>query len=180
VFIPYDAVMRMMSHGKDIVSGVYWTKSKPPCPVITEQVGGGPWFDFPTDTLAQIGGSGLGCCLIKTDVFRKLKEKGENVWFKTDWLLPKKDGTVSKVDVGEDHYFFWLCNKHGIEAWADTSVLCDHIDQNTEIIYPGKEYIDKFIEERAPKEVKEHIADIENQVNKGELSVRVDKDEVEQ
>lgn len=64
----------------------------------------------------QIHGGGMGCALIKTDVFRKL----EYPWF--DWVNYKDRGILS-----EDLYFCEQCNNAGIKIYTDTRVGCGHL-----------------------------------------------------
>ena len=39
VFIPADAISRLMANDADIISGVYWMKTEPPQPVIFKELG---------------------------------------------------------------------------------------------------------------------------------------------
>ena len=64
----------------------------------------------------RIHGGGMGCALIKTDVFRRL----EYPWF--DWVNYKNRGVLS-----EDLFFCEMCNQHGIEIYADTRAGCGHL-----------------------------------------------------
>ena len=157
VFIPLNTVQKLMMHDKDICMGLYWGKAEPCYPVIFEpdaEIGVGPWVSYPRESLTRVSGGGLGCCLIKMDVFEKLKAEGVDVFFMIDWIRTKKDGQKSKVSVGEDHYFYELCTKHGIDIWCDTSVRCDHLDMVNDKFYPTEEVIDrenKLIDVADPK-----------------------------
>lgn len=64
----------------------------------------------------QIHGGGMGCALIKTDVFRKLAYP----WF--DWVNYKNRGILS-----EDLYFCEQCGQAGIPIYTDTRAGCGHI-----------------------------------------------------
>ena len=65
-----------------------------------------------------IHGGGMGCALIRTDVFRKIPYP----WY--DWVNYADDhrGTLS-----EDLYFCEQCRKAGILVWTDTRVGCGHM-----------------------------------------------------
>jgi len=139
-FIPVNAIIKMMRHERDVVTGVVWTKRDPPEPCIYKEAGMGAWFDFPQDQLVEIESAGLACCLIKTDIFHKLEEP----WFQLGWTKTQKDGRKFKCGVGEDIYFYRLCKKAGIKAYADTSILCDHMDRDTGRMFPGDEIISKY------------------------------------
>ncbi len=136
VFLPFDAVSRLMSHEVDIVCGVYWMKTNPPQPVVFDKLGNGPiWNIKPQNKLLEISGSGLGCCLIKTTVFEKFKEKGI-LFFDQDWTATKNEKNI-RVKLGEDHWFFDKARELGFKIWCDTNINCDHYDYNNKIMYPG-------------------------------------------
>lgn len=63
-----------------------------------------------------IHGGGMGCALIRTEIFKKL----EYPWFK--WV-----NYESREVLSEDLYFCEQCNKNGIEIYADTRVRCGHL-----------------------------------------------------
>ena len=63
-----------------------------------------------------VKGSGLGCALINTDVFRKMPFP----WFK---YVTYPDGSV----LSEDLYFSDQLRKHGITMYADPHVKCGHM-----------------------------------------------------
>jgi len=157
VFLPLNSMVKLVNHNKDVCMGLYWGKAEPCFPVIFEpdtEIGVGPWLDYPRESLTRVAGGGLGCCLIKTDVFRKLREEGEEEFFKIDWIRTKKDGQKSKVSVGEDHYFYELCEKHGIDIWCDTSIRCDHYDMVNDKFFPTEDIIEKenkLIDKADPK-----------------------------
>ena len=64
----------------------------------------------------EIHGGGMGCALVKTEVFTRLKYP----WF--DWTN-YADGQV----LSEDLYFCENCRKAGIKIYADTRVGCGHL-----------------------------------------------------
>jgi len=93
-----------------------------------------PIFDgeFTEGQLIEVDGIPMGCCLIRTDVFRKLPRP----WFL--WTLGRDRFTL-KDDVSkdiqhrkgvfgcsEDLYFSILARKYGIPLLCDTSLLVGH------------------------------------------------------
>ena len=64
----------------------------------------------------QIHGGGMGCALIKTDVFEELPYP----WF--DWVNYEDRGVLS-----EDLFFCEQCNQKEIEIYVDTRVGCGHL-----------------------------------------------------
>ena len=64
----------------------------------------------------QIHGGGMGCALIKTDVFKEIPYP----WF--DWVNYQDRGVLS-----EDLFFCEQCNMKGIQIFTDTRVGCGHL-----------------------------------------------------
>ena len=66
----------------------------------------------------EIHGGGMGCALIRTDVFRKL----EYPWY--DWV---NYGDANRGMLSEDLYFCSLCRASGIRIYGDVRVGCGHL-----------------------------------------------------
>lgn len=66
----------------------------------------------------QIHGGGMGCALIKADVFRKI----DYPWY--DWVnyTDEHRGMLS-----EDLFFCEMCKQHGIPIFTDTRAGCGHL-----------------------------------------------------
>lgn len=166
VFLPDQAITKLLSHQKEIISGIYWTKSNPSVPVISKKVGGGPFFNFPINKLFTIGSSGLGCCLINMKVFDKFDE--ENIpYFKENWSLII-DGNEFKCIIGEDLWFFHHARKLGFQPLCDSDICCDHVDMKTNISYPPPEVV-RDIASKAIKQ-KTQIELLYNDPNKKTIS----------
>jgi hypothetical protein len=76
--LPKNAIARLLSHNKDIVSGMYFQKGAPFLPVIYRKNEMGLFdviADYPENALIEADGIGMGVCLIKTDVLRKVIDK---------------------------------------------------------------------------------------------------------
>ena len=69
----------------------------------------------------QVHGGGMGCALIKTEVFRRFPYP----WFK--WLTYD-----NKTSLSEDLYFCELCHSVNIPIYADIRVMCGHIMRHTQ------------------------------------------------
>jgi len=66
----------------------------------------------------EIHGGGMGCALIRTDVFRKLTYP----WY--DWV---NYGDANRGMLSEDLYFCALCRTAGIKIYGDVRVGCGHL-----------------------------------------------------
>jgi len=118
----------------DIVTGLFHQKGGGNLPNIykykcyNEETG---WHDYNNivvwekDTLVEIDGCGFGCVLIKTDVFRNIKDRP---WFDTQGS-------------GEDFYFCRKAIEAGYKIYCDTSIKCSHLTVvpiNTDHFYARK------------------------------------------
>ena len=66
----------------------------------------------------EVHGGGMGCALIKTDVFKHTSYP----WF--DWV---NYGDANRGLLSEDLYFCVLCRNSGIPIYADVRVGCGHL-----------------------------------------------------
>lgn len=137
VFVPRDIMQQFLAHQKDIVTGIYWTKTENETPVIFEKEGAGPMIKFPIDKLFKVAGSGLGCVLINMKVFDAFDKAGIE-YFKENWVMELDSGQKIRCPVGEDHYFYHHARKLGFDVWADSGVLCDHYDMENKKFYPSR------------------------------------------
>ncbi|MDX1279407.1 methyltransferase [Oceanihabitans sediminis] len=169
VFLPEDVFKRMLSHGKDIVTGIYWTKSDNSCPVIFEKTGSGPMFNFPIDEVFEVAGSGLGCALINMKVFDDFDKAGIP-YFKENWIMELDDGKNMKCPVGEDHYFYFHAKKFGYKVWADSGILCDHYDINTKRFFPTEDIVRQITGKKLKEVGREDL------IKKAEKGLGLDKD----
>jgi hypothetical protein len=118
---------------RPIMTGVYFTTDNPeeplmvPMPTIfkfLEDKDGGFGLarvhPLPKDQLIQVGAAGMGYVLMHRSVVTKIKE-----------AIPDSqlfmDIGVGKKFIGEDIYFFALCEKAGVPLWCDTSVTAPHM-----------------------------------------------------
>ena len=70
------------------------------------------------ETKIEVHGGGMGCALIKTDVFRACSYP----WY--DWV---NYGDANRGMLSEDLYFCSLCRTSGIKIHADVRVGCGHL-----------------------------------------------------
>jgi hypothetical protein len=100
IVFPETTAIRLMAHDESFVAANYVTRSKPTKSVAYRQLHN--WnsslsFDN-ANTLEDVEGIGLGCVLMKTEIFTKLPQP----WFEFSWNSKSKD------HLGED---FNLCKK---------------------------------------------------------------------
>ena len=70
------------------------------------------------ETKIEVHGGGMGCALIRTEVFRKTSYP----WY--DWV---NYGDKNRGMLSEDLYFCSLCRTSGIKIYADVRVACGHL-----------------------------------------------------
>jgi hypothetical protein len=158
VFVPIHALDKLLRSEKDIVSGIYWTKTENPAPVIFKEMGKGPIYNFNPDEIIPIGGSGAGCLLINMKVFDKFDEAGIP-YFVENWVYTDKQGNKMKCPIGEDHYFFMKAKELGFQAYADTSVLCDHYDSKKDKFYPGEKIVKQYCKQKLTQEGRKDLVE---------------------
>lgn len=108
-----DAILRLMEHDKDIVSGLYF-KKRDLLPVM--YVRRGNLYESLREwekTIFRADAVGMGCVLIKSQVFRSIKPP----WFVYNVREPK----------GEDIYFCEKAREAGYDIWVDPTVLPTHL-----------------------------------------------------
>lgn len=95
----------------------------------------GPFFmsqiELPKEGVIPVDAAGLGCTLIKTEVFEILKD--------VDWFhFGTEQAQIDKGPycLGEDLWFYRECLRHNIQPYAEASVRCGHVGK---MIYKLKE-----------------------------------------
>ena len=134
VVLPKDALANLLDDAKEVCLGFYAHRD-------TDNIYRGRtcvcklgWFNYPLEseyTAAElremeeagtykvtIHGGGMGCALIKTEVFRRL----EYPWY--DWVNYAGD---HRGMLSEDLYFCEKCHGANIPIWTDTRVKCGHM-----------------------------------------------------
>ncbi|MBI4155165.1 hypothetical protein HY498_03710 [Candidatus Woesearchaeota archaeon] len=120
VIAPNDVIEKLISHKKEVISGVYYTvyrfKGEPGVrPLLWAAVEGKPdavrfmSTEAKKPGLYKIKWCGLGCLMIARKVIKDIKFR-----------------YVENSGVFDDVWFCKDAEKKGYEIWADTSVQCDH------------------------------------------------------
>jgi hypothetical protein len=117
---------------KPLLTGVYFTTDTPeeplmvPSPTVFEfvvngnEVGIKRLHPLPKDKFLQVGAAGMGFVLMHRNVITRILEVEPNTPIFTEV-------GVNKSFMGEDIFFFALCNKANIPVWCDTSALVPHM-----------------------------------------------------
>src|ERR1051326_1592608 len=123
---PSDTLERLLLHDLPIVGGVYYGKepgSPPVCGVFE------PEFTRLIEVkphLMELGWTGMGCTLIKCDVFREMEAHyGDKKWYST------------AENAGEDIWFCRRAQELGIPVFVDGSLVVGHVGQR---IFTHKDY----------------------------------------
>jgi hypothetical protein len=109
---PSNVVLKLLAHNKDIVACNYMKRSLPMKTVAyTDLNDWDSWVPMePQEELVKVKGIGMGCILMKTDVFKKLEKPYFEFRFKED----------TKDWFGEDFILQDKIQKVGYEIFVDT------------------------------------------------------------
>lgn len=117
-----DAMLRLLDRNKDIVTGIYYKRGGDHSPVVYRHIApletGTRKVTCETETdvdrpFFKVEGCGMGFCLIKVEVFKKLLEEYPTCFTPIDGL-------------GEDLSFCYRAIKAGYEIWADGEIPLNH------------------------------------------------------
>lgn len=136
VIPPVDLIERLLSHKKEIVSGVYYKdydltikkegeiikKAKTILPLLWQRVDGEnvrqlTQKEVEEPKLIEVAISGLGCLLIHRDILKNIK-------FRID---------LNQSPSCDDVWFCYDANKLGYKIYADTSIKCKHLLKDKKI-----------------------------------------------
>lgn len=119
---PADTLVKLLAHNKDIVGGLYHYGAHPFPPVALVRNSDDSMrytaITLYDDALFRVDATGMGCVLIKREVF-------ENVEF--PWFLYEEDPDKGIRSISEDMHFFKKVRAEGYEVWIDPTVKCGHI-----------------------------------------------------
>ena len=140
VVLPEDALLNLLEGEKDVCLGYYAHRNEDniyqgrTCVCRLYQPNGKAYFNYPLEseytaeemktfrdegtTKFQIHGGGMGCALIRTDVFRRLKYP----WY--DWVNYADD---NRGMLSEDLFFCEKCKHASISIFTDSRVACGHM-----------------------------------------------------
>jgi SAM-dependent methyltransferase len=120
-------LQKMQRHpDKKIVTGVYFSRSFPPQPMLWRGWMDGSYYDWHVGEFFEVDWAGCDCLMIDVDVFRNMPKP----WFSQDYVFGPNQKTPPALAT-EDIYFYEKARKYGYAAWCDASVQCVHQDRDT-------------------------------------------------
>lgn len=130
--LPQNTLLDLLKHDVDGVMALYLMRNYPHFPVAFDRRFPNGFNKFlylepSIQGLVQITNGGLGCVLIKTDVFRKMEHKN-NVWVTL--------GEITKDGWCDDVSFFNRYHDAGFKLYVDTNVAVGHMTSLT--LYPER------------------------------------------
>ena len=140
VVVPQNALLNLLEDAKDVCLGYYAHRDPKNnytgrmCVCRLKDKDGNDYYHYPAESqytaeelrsMAESGirkieihGGGMGCALIRTDVFRQI----EYPWY--DWV---NYGDANRGMLSEDLYFCSLCRASGYKIHTDVRVWCGHM-----------------------------------------------------
>lgn len=120
VLIEKGYLERLLSHNKDVITGIYHQKPYPHYTTIFKREG--KYILFPLelegDNIEEIDASGMGCFLIKMNLFDKISYP----WFEFKYF--EYNGVHDRL--GEDICFCEKLGNIGTKIYCDSRVRCTH------------------------------------------------------
>jgi GT2 family glycosyltransferase len=122
MILPKNTLVRLLSHDKDIVAGVYSYKVLGNKEVVAKRFQDETREEYDNLTikeikessgLIEVDGFGFGCVLTKVSVFKEIPYP----WF------------IYTQEMGEDIFFCRKAQNEEYKLWLDTDVICGHIGQ---------------------------------------------------
>ena len=118
-----NVIKKLYEADKDIISPMIFMRKYPFQPCFYTKCGltkdFKPLFEgpaepeaWPTEGVYEFEGVGMACCLIKTEVFKKIPKP---------WFFPLPN-------VGEDLSFCMKARKSGAKIWVDMGMDCKHLN----------------------------------------------------
>lgn len=130
VLVHPEALNRLYARDRDIISGLYFAKTSVPTPLVLME--DGVKRSWRPGELVDCAGHGMGLALIKTEVFRRMRDEcglpldpfGHPEWFRTtkdDTSMVTAQGVPVNTAVTEDMHFLALARQLGYQPCVDTS-----------------------------------------------------------
>jgi hypothetical protein len=126
ILIPPEAIIKLVSYGKDFTSGMYHQKVPPYWTLVAMFDGKSfQWLrEYPDENvLTEVDGVGFGCCFTSTKLLRAIKSEYGKC-FEWGGRVPQVKG--DKTSFSEDFTFCLRAGAMDMKPWVDLSVKCGH------------------------------------------------------
>jgi hypothetical protein len=152
VLVHPDVLLKLLTHQRPIVSGLYYTKTSVPTPLVLHDEFNGTARSWMPGELIECHGHGMGLALIDAEVFRRMQAEcdlgtdahGYPAWFKTtkDAAVVRPDGHRNISNQTEDMRFLTVAQSLGYVPAVDTSPQAFgwHLDTKAMRAYPEKQW----------------------------------------
>lgn len=125
IILPKNALSRLLSHDKDIVSGLYIQRKLHEHTLELYRNGNNiPYAEIKGHGLIEVDSCGFGCVLVKSDVIKQIGYP----------QFVYKSAIDHKDTVSEDTYFCLKAKQLGYRVYGDTHVQCNHIGTYTHVV----------------------------------------------
>jgi hypothetical protein len=143
--IPHPhCLLQLLRAGRDIVSGVYFTKSEESEPLIFATPGHGTLEYVPGSGLHRVWGHGSGLTLVRTDVYRRMQpmDLGTDLRGNPRWYYTSGDQPGEGLRCTEDLWFCMKAAEAGYSCWVDMHpfALGWHYCYRRKTGYPEKQW----------------------------------------
>jgi hypothetical protein len=147
-----DLLLKLLADDKPIVSGLYYTKTTVPTPLVLHDEYQGTAKKWVPGDLVECAAHGMGLCLMDTEILRRLRDEtdlgtdrhGYPNWFQTtrDLAVLTPDGTPAVHNSTEDVHFLKRVRALGYQPVVDTSAAAFawHLDTKTQQLYPQRQW----------------------------------------
>ena len=147
-----DALLKLLAHRRPLISGLYYSKSSVPTPLVLHGDYGGTATSWTPGEVVECVGHGMGLTLIEAEVFRRLRDEtdlgtdvhGYPAWFATtrDEGLLTASGVPALFNQTEDMSFLSKARALGYQPAVDTSAQTFgwHLDTKTMTAYPAAQW----------------------------------------
>jgi len=130
-----EAIVRLIGHNKDVISGLYFKKQPPYEPLAYMRSSKGEYShidNIEKGGLLDVDAVGAGLLVIKTSILKDMPKP----WFacpplfltydkKSGFALKKKG--IKNLCLGEDMWFCYLAKQSGFDVVVDLDTKCYHI-----------------------------------------------------
>jgi glycosyltransferase involved in cell wall biosynthesis len=125
---PRNTLKKMLSHDKDLVTGIYrQRKPEQILEIYLPNANGGmrnATMQELTQPLTEIVGCGFGCVLIKKKLFTTIPYP----------QFEYKMANANSILISEDNDFCVKARNHGFKLYCDTTIICEHIGSTKFIV----------------------------------------------